>query len=49
MDAREILVKPIVTEKSTALMEEGKYTFRVPLAATKVQIRQAVQHTLHRF
>lgn len=43
MDAREILVKPIVTEKSTALMEEGKYTFRVPLAATKVQIRQAVE------
>lgn len=43
MEARDILICPIVTEKSTALMEQGKYTFRVPLAATKVQIRQAVE------
>lgn len=43
MDARDILVKPIITEKSTSLMEEGKYTFRVPLAATKIEIRQAVE------
>ena len=42
MDARDILIKPLVTEKTTALMEERKYTFRVPLAATKVEIRQAV-------
>ena len=43
MDARDILIKPLVTEKTTALMEERKYTFRVPLAATKVEIRQAVE------
>lgn len=43
MEARDILIRPIVTEKSTALMEQGKYTFRVPLAATKSQIRQAVE------
>lgn len=43
MKARDILIRPIVTEKSTALMEQGKYTFRVPLAATKIQIRQAVE------
>lgn len=43
MEARDILIKPIVTEKSTALMEERKYTFRVPLSATKIQIRQAVE------
>ena len=43
MEARDILIRPIVTEKSTALMEQGKYTFRVPLAATKIQIRQAVE------
>lgn len=43
MEARDILIHPIVTEKSTALMEQGKYTFRVPLAATKIQIRQAVE------
>ena len=43
MDARDILIKPLVTEKTTALMEERKYTVRVPLAATKVEIRQAVE------
>lgn len=43
MEARDILIRPIVTEKSTALMEQGKYTFRVPLAAPKIQIRQAVE------
>ena len=43
MEARDILIRPIVTEKSTALMEQGKSTFRVPLAATKIQIRQAVE------
>ena len=43
MESRDILIRPIVTEKSTALMEQGKYTFRVPLAATKIQIRQAVE------
>jgi len=43
MEARDILIRPIITEKSTALMEEGKYTFRVPLTATKIQIRQAVE------
>lgn len=43
MEAREVLIRPIVTEKSTALMEQGKYTFRVPLQATKIQIRQAVE------
>ena len=36
MEARDILIRPIVTEKSTALMEQGKYTFRVPLAVTKI-------------
>ena len=30
MEARDILIKPIVTEKSTALMEERKYTLRDP-------------------
>lgn len=43
MEARDILIKPIITEKTTALMEERKYTFRVPLAVTKVEIRQAVE------
>ena len=47
MDARDILMKPIVTEKSTALMEEGKYTFQVPLNVTKIEIRQAVEQVFN--
>lgn len=43
MDARDILIKPIITEKSTDMMSEGKYTFRVPLNANKYQIRDAVE------
>ena len=47
MEARDILIRPIITEKTTAHMEEGKYTFRVPLAATKVDIRNAVEEVFH--
>ncbi|HKM39320.1 MAG TPA: 50S ribosomal protein L23 [bacterium] len=43
MEAREILRKPIITEKSTILMEEGKYTFQVHPAATKIDIKNAVE------
>lgn len=43
MDLHDILIKPIVTEKTTMLMQNGKYTFKVPLSANKIQIRQAVE------
>lgn len=43
MDARQIIVEPVVSEKSYALMAEGKYTFRVNDRAHKTQISQAVQ------
>ena len=38
MDARQIIVEPVVSEKSYALMAEGKYTFRVNDRAHKTQI-----------
>ena len=43
MELRDVLIRPVITEKTTILMEDGKYTFRVPLTATKVQVRQAVE------
>jgi len=43
MDPRNVIVAPVVSEKSYALMEEGVYTFIVQPAATKPQIRDAVQ------
>ncbi len=43
MDARDIIIKPLVTEKSTALMEEGKYVFKVAKSANKIEIGKAVE------
>ena len=43
MEARDILIRPIVTEKSTDLMAENKYTFEVDLRANKTQIKAAVE------
>ena len=41
--ARDIIVSPVVSEKSYALMEGGVYTFKVHPDASKPQIRDAVQ------
>ena len=42
-DPRDVLLKPVVSEKSYALLDEGKYTFVVAPGANKTQIKQAVQ------
>ena len=42
-DARDVIVAPVVSEKSYALMEEGIYTFKVHPSASKPEIRDAVQ------
>ena len=40
----QILIAPILTEKSTRLTEEGRhYSFRVASGANKIEIRQAVE------
>jgi large subunit ribosomal protein L23 len=43
MQILEILHRPIITEKSTALQERGKYSFEVAENASKQQIKQAVE------
>ncbi len=43
MDATQIIIRPIVSEKSYVLATVGKYTFRVHEDAHKTQIRQAVE------
>ena len=43
MELQQVLVKPLITEKSTLLQEEGKYVFHVAPRSNKVQIREAVQ------
>ena len=43
MVAEEIIIRPVVTEKSSTTIEEGKYTFEVAKKATKVEIKRAVE------
>lgn len=43
MDPRQIIIRPVVSEKSYALMADGKYTFRVHERAHKTQIAHAVE------
>jgi large subunit ribosomal protein L23 len=42
-DPRDVIVAPVVSEKSYALMEDGVYTFKVHPSASKPEIRDAVQ------
>lgn len=42
-NARDIIKLPIITEKSSDLMENRKYTFEVDPRATKPQIRSAIE------
>lgn len=42
-DPRDVIVRPIVSEKSYALSEQGVYMFVVPQRANKVEIRRAVE------
>ena len=43
MDVRHVVIEPVISEKSYALMAEGRYTFRVANSAHKTQIRAAVE------
>jgi large subunit ribosomal protein L23 len=43
MDHSQVLIRPVVSEKSYVLASAGKYTFRVHPDAHKTQIKQAVE------
>ena len=43
MNARDVIIRPVISEKSYALIGEGKYTFRVDDRAHKTQVAQAVE------
>ncbi|MHB1421498.1 MAG: 50S ribosomal protein L23 [Bacillota bacterium] len=42
-NAHEVLIKPVISEKSTSLMEQNKYTFIVDPNANKLEIKKAVE------
>ena len=41
--AREIIIKPVVTEKSVDLMQDNKYCFKVAKDANKIEIKNAIE------
>jgi large subunit ribosomal protein L23 len=43
MDASQVIIRPVVSEKSYVLATADKYTFRVHPSAHKTQIRQAIE------
>ena len=43
MEAREVILRPVVTEASMAGMDDRRYTFDVDLRATKTQVKNAVE------
>ncbi|HEY5595935.1 MAG TPA: 50S ribosomal protein L23 [Candidatus Bipolaricaulota bacterium] len=43
LQAEDVLIAPLVSERSWAMQDEGKYTFRVHAQVNKLQIRQAVE------
>ena len=43
MDPSQVVIRPVVSEKSYVLATAGKYTFRVHPDAHKTQIKQAVE------
>jgi large subunit ribosomal protein L23 len=43
VNARSVVIRPIVSEKSYALLSANKYTFRVDDRAHKTQVRQAIE------
>ena len=43
LDPRQVILAPVVSEKSYSLIEDSKYSFRVHPRAHKTQIRQAVE------
>ena len=47
MDPSQVIIRPVVSEKSYVLAANDKYTFRVHPDAHKTQIRQAVEELFH--
>ena len=42
MNMSRVLVRPLITEKSTILNEQGKYVFEIAAGATKTDVARAV-------
>ena len=43
MNARDIILAPVITEKAVSLLPEKKYTFQVAIGANKTEIKYAIE------
>ncbi len=43
MNLSDVIIKPIVTEKSTVLADSGKYVFKVASSANKLMVMDAIE------
>lgn len=43
MNLYDVIIRPVVTEKSSSMTERRQYVFQVALNATKPQIKQAIE------
>ena len=43
VNARQVVIRPVISEKSYALLAANKYTFRVDDRSNKTQVRQAIE------
>lgn len=43
MEARNVIKRPVITERSAELMEDRKYTFEVDVRATKTNVKNAIE------
>ena len=42
-DPREVIIRPVISERSYDMMEKGKYTFEVAKDSNKIEIKHAVE------
>ncbi|MFL6517194.1 MAG: 50S ribosomal protein L23, partial [Bacillus sp. (in: firmicutes)] len=43
MDARDIIKRPVITDRTSDIMAEKKYTFEVDVRANKPQVKDAIE------
>ncbi|MCR5059828.1 MAG: 50S ribosomal protein L23 [Saccharofermentans sp.] len=41
--AQDVILTPVITEKSAGVIDDGKYTFKVAVGANKTEIKEAVE------
>lgn len=42
MNSNDIIIKPVISEKTTGMMEENKYVFKVAFKANKLMVKKAI-------